>query len=145
MGEFTNADLQTLFEQLKDDGMLSLSDALRVGAAVEEIDIRDLEYALIETTNSDLIRVYENLKAGSENHLRAFVSTLERQTGEMVSAQYLDQAVFENIINSASGNGQGYQGGRNENLESQRGNGRRNGGAGDWHGGGSWNSVGQQS
>jgi hypothetical protein len=33
--------------------------------------------------------VYENLTKGSRNHLRSFVSTLERQSGEVYEPQYL--------------------------------------------------------
>lgn len=110
VGVFTNADLQALYDQLIADGSQSLSDALRVGVAIEEIDILDLLEALTHTDNADIIRVYENLLSGSENHLRAFVSTLERQTGEIYDSQYLSQEAFEAIISSSSANG-GYGGG----------------------------------
>jgi len=60
-----------------------LADALRVDALVEEVDIIDLEKYIAQTDNEDLILVYQNLLKGSQNHLRAFSSTLERQTGEI--------------------------------------------------------------
>ena len=37
--------------------------------------------AMIETDESDLDRVYGNLMAGSENHLRAFAGLIENLTG----------------------------------------------------------------
>lgn len=60
-----------------------MADALRVDALVEEVDIIDLEKYIAQTDNEDLILVYQNLLKGSQNHLRAFSSTLERQTGEI--------------------------------------------------------------
>ena len=55
-------------------GSQSVAEALKVGAAIEEIDILDLEERLAETGNAAIERVYSNLLAGSKNHLRAFVS-----------------------------------------------------------------------
>lgn len=105
VGEFTNPDLQALYDQLVAQGDQSLANALRVGAAIEEIDIRDLIEELAAVEHSDIQRVYERLEQGSENHLRAFVSTLERQTGETYEPQYLDQTTYDEIINGSSGQG----------------------------------------
>ena len=105
VGEFTNPDLQALYNQLVAQGRQSLADALRVGATIEEIDIRDLVEQLAAVEHSDIQRVYERLEQGSENHLRAFVSTLERQTGATYSPQYLDQATYDQIINATTGQG----------------------------------------
>ena len=109
VGEFTNPDLQALYNQLVAQGRQSLADALRVGATIEEIDIRDLVEQLAGVEHSDIRRVYERLEQGSENHLRAFVSTLERQTGATYSPQYLDQATYDQIINATTGQGGGGQ------------------------------------
>ena len=48
-----------------------------MGAAIEEIDILDLQERLAQTDNADIQQVFNNLLNGSYNHLRAFVSTLE--------------------------------------------------------------------
>jgi hypothetical protein len=109
VGEFTNPDLQALYNQLVAQGGQSLADALRVGATIEEIDIRDLVEQLAAVEHSDIRRVYERLEQGSENHLRAFVSTLERQTGTTYAPQYLDQATYDQIINATTGRGGGGQ------------------------------------
>lgn len=109
-GVFADLALQALYDQLIGQGSQSLSDALRVGAAIEEIDILDLEKRLSQTDQPDIILVYQNLTAGSQNHLRAFVSVLEQQTGETYQPQYLSQAVFDEIISSQNGRGQ--KGGR---------------------------------
>ena len=42
-GEFTNGELQDLYDNLIEQGMKSPEEALKVGAAIEEIDIIDLQ------------------------------------------------------------------------------------------------------
>lgn len=81
LGKFDNTDLQTLYDQLIEQGSLSLSEALKVGTAIEEIDILDLQEAIENTTQVNILRVYNNLLQGSYNHLRAFTSTLGMQSG----------------------------------------------------------------
>ena len=90
VGVFTNPELQALYDQLLEEGRQSLAAALRVGALVEEVDIVDLENYIAQTDNEDVLLVYRNLLKGSQNHLRAFTSTLERQTGEIYQLQLLD-------------------------------------------------------
>jgi hypothetical protein len=107
IGVFTNLTLQALYDQLVEEGSQSLADALRVGAAIEEIDILDLEERIAQTDKGDIQQVYDNLMMGSSNHLRAFVSNPERQTGETYQPQYLDQTAYESIVNSPMGRGRG--------------------------------------
>jgi predicted neuraminidase len=47
----------------------------KVGPTVEEKDILDIEARLAVTTHTNISTVYNNLKDGSCNRLRAFVST----------------------------------------------------------------------
>ena len=103
VGEFENADLQALYTQLIAQGRPALSAALKVGAAIEEIDIRDLKTRSATTTHSDIKTVYNNLLNGSYNHLRSFVSTLKTQTGEVYQPQYLDAATYQSIIGGTNG------------------------------------------
>ena len=105
VGIFTNPGLQELYDLLVDTGNRSLVDALRVGAAIEEIDILDLEEWIAQTSQADIVLVYENLMKGSRNHLRSFVSTLEKQTGETYQPQYLDQAGYDAIVSSPTERG----------------------------------------
>ena len=72
IGVFTNPEMQNLYNELTVRGSQSLTEAIRVGIAVEELDIRDLDNLLMSTGLEDLKTVYRNLLAGSENHLRAF-------------------------------------------------------------------------
>ena len=99
-GVFNNPDLQQLYNDLTVQGAVSLEAALIVGGAIEEIDIMDLMELLEATANADLTLVYGNLLKGSRNHLRAFVRTLSRQ-GYVYEPQYLDVALYNEIINGA--------------------------------------------
>ena len=76
LGEFTNSDLQALYEKLVGDGGNSLVDALEVGVSIEETDIEDLNAGISSATHKDIKTVYSNLLGGSENHLSAFKSNL---------------------------------------------------------------------
>jgi len=103
VGVFENADLQALYNQLIAQGRQSLSAALKVGGAIEEIDILDLKERLATTMHSDIQQVYTSLLNGSYNHLRAFANTLKMQTGEVYQPQYLDAATYQTIIAGTNG------------------------------------------
>ncbi len=107
LGVFVNADLQALYDELIAWGSQSLADALKVGAAIEEIDILDLQQSLEKVGAADIRQVYENLLAGSENHLRAFTSVLAQQTGETYVPQYMDQAAYDAILAAPAQTGMG--------------------------------------
>jgi hypothetical protein len=106
-GTFTDPKLQSLYNQLIVKGSKSAADALKVGLAIEEIDILDLQERLAETDNADIQTVYKNLLAGSENHLRAFARNLQNRTGDTYEPQYMSQTAYGAIINAASGRGGG--------------------------------------
>ena len=109
-GVFTNPDLQALYNNLTARGSQSLAEALKVGAAIEEIDILDLESRLAQTDNADIQQVFNNLLNGSYNHLRAYVSTLNTQTGETYQPQYLSTEAYQAIVSvgtETGGNGKG--------------------------------------
>ncbi len=124
LGEFADPILQNLYNQLVEEGSLSLENALRVGTAIEEIDILDLEKYIEETDNESIILVYNNLLKGSFNHLRAFVRSLENKTGEIFEPQYLKLDAYEIIFNSSSGNGgnRNVNGGNGKGRNGQNGN-----------------------
>ena len=102
-GVFENTDLQGLYDDLVELGSQSLGDALKVGAMIEEIDILDLDEYLEIAQNSEIREVFTNLRKGSENHLRAFTSTLEKQTGEVYTPQYLSEDEYHAILTAANG------------------------------------------
>ncbi len=96
-GVFVNLDLQTLYNQLIEQGNVSDIEALKVGALIEEVDIIDLFAHLKETDNADLTYVYSNLEKGSENHLRAFVRNLSNR-GIIYSPVKLDIKTYNSIV-----------------------------------------------
>lgn len=108
-GVFVNTDLQKLYNDLIKKGNTSLISALQVGAAVEEIDILDLEKRIVQTDKEDIKLVYNNLMRGSRNHLRSFVRNMNNQ-GQTYIPQYLSQAVYDQIISSANEKGSNNQG-----------------------------------
>jgi len=75
-GEFTNPDLQKLYNDLIRQGSISKVEALKVGVIIEETDIDDLSKGIATTRHNDVRTVYSNLLQGSLNHLDAFKSTL---------------------------------------------------------------------
>jgi len=129
-GQFVNADLQALYDQLSASGGQSLAEALRVGALIEETDIADLESRLAAIQNGEITQAFNNLRQGSLNHLRAFATMLERQTGEIYQPQVLDDVAYAAALSGTS-NGYGSQGQGQGNPNGQ-GNvsGRGNGGNG---------------
>ncbi len=111
-GIYTNPALQDLYNELIVSGSNSLAEALKVGAAIEEIDIQDLESRLALTDNLDIQQVYSNLLRGSKNHLRAYTKTLLTQTGETYEPQHLSIDAYLAITSQASSNSGHGQGGR---------------------------------
>lgn len=104
LGVFDNPELQALYEDLIAQGSADLEAALRVGGAIEEIDILDLDEAIAAATHADIIRVYGNLQKGSENHLRGFVRELGLMDIIYVPL-YLSQEAYDAIIEGSSGHG----------------------------------------
>lgn len=98
-GRFANATLQGLYADLVAKGSPSLTQALMVGAQIEELDIADIQAALANIDNQDIRLVYENLMKGSRNHLRSFVKTLGQQ-GVAYTPVYLSGAAYEAIVSS---------------------------------------------
>jgi len=98
-GIFSNPLLQNLYTQLTTQGSVSLLDALKAGATIEDLDIYDLKLSLTKIDNQDIILVYNNLMKGSRNHLRSFYSNIIN-AGGTYTPQYITQAEFDAIINS---------------------------------------------
>ena len=104
VGVFNNSTLQNLYNQLIVEGNISVLNAFKVGATIEDLDIFDLTNALSGIDNQDIRFVYENLSKGSRNHMRAFYKNILNSGGTYVP-QYLTQADFDAIINSAKETG----------------------------------------
>ena len=76
VGEFSNPVLQQLYDDLMVQGSQSSIEALKVGVAIEEVDIQDLKNYLAQTNKPDIINAYNALLNGSYCHLRAFNNQL---------------------------------------------------------------------
>lgn len=100
-GEFTNTDLQTLYNTLIAKGELSSLDALKVGGIIEEKDMRDIKEAIMRSQKDDIDATYENLLCGSRNHLRSFAKNIEAVTGAPYVAQILPQTEVDGILQSS--------------------------------------------
>lgn len=78
LGVFNDPDLTALYNDLITQGSVSLSEALKVGVRVEQVDIEDLEKALtMEGLPTTVRRVFTNLLAASRRHLAAFETCVE--------------------------------------------------------------------
>lgn len=105
------------FNALVARGEVSELDALYVGAFIEELDMLDInqcpkviieadnginelsECGKVYTDKADIQRLYGSLIAGSEDHLRAYVSNIEKQIGPgNYLAQILDQEQLDTIL-----------------------------------------------
>jgi hypothetical protein len=94
-GVFTDTGLQLLYTKLVEQGSTTLVDALTVGAAIEDLDIADLQS--LATTTPDIQLVYDNLEKGSRNHLRAFTKQLAKN-GAIYTPTHISSAEYEAII-----------------------------------------------
>ena len=104
-GIFTNQEIQALYQELVGKGLEQRSEALKIGALIEEIDILDLINDLDEVVdNQDIAYVYGKLLAGSKNHLRAFVKNL-KSDGVTYEPVHLSQELFDEIISAPHGHG----------------------------------------
>lgn len=103
-GTFTDPDIQALYTTLVSQGSTSLVDALTVGAAIEDLDIADLQARA--TTTPDIALVYANLEKGSRNHMRAFAKQLTRN-GASYTPTHISQADYDTIVSSDMERGAG--------------------------------------
>ncbi|MBI1285527.1 MAG: DUF2202 domain-containing protein [Thiobacillus sp.] len=98
IGEFSNPELQSLYNALIAKGMQSDLEALMVGGLIEETDMEDIQAAIDRSQHPDVVAVFENLMCGSRNHLRGFAANLEAFTGQPYSAQVLEQGAVDEIL-----------------------------------------------
>jgi hypothetical protein len=102
IGVFNNAALQSLYNQLKSQVDISASESLKVGATIEELDINDIDNFIANTSNSQLLNMYEKLNCGSKNHIRSFTSQII-SSGNVFVPQYITVQEYNTILNSPSG------------------------------------------
>jgi len=100
-GVFNNAELQTLYNDLTTQVDISELEALKVGATIEDLDIKDIEVFENRTDHNDIIDVYSKLKCGSRNHMRAYYGELV-DNGFIYIAQFIPATQLAEIITSSN-------------------------------------------
>jgi len=98
-GEFTNPEIQALYNELTNSSSESLMGALIAGATIEDLDIADLLSLPANTDKEDLISAYEFLVCGSKNHMRGFMNQINSNDGSY-TPQYIDEELFNEILQS---------------------------------------------
>ncbi len=71
VGEFESDRMQNLYDTLV-AGATTPQAALAAGVTIEKTDIADITTAMVGITAQDVLTVYGNLRAASQNHLAAF-------------------------------------------------------------------------
>jgi hypothetical protein len=101
-GVFEDPDLQALYDTLIAMGSASHIEALKVGALIEETDIRDINAKKAVTDEADILTVYSSLLCGSQDHLRSFNSQL-LALGVTYVPQVITQAAWDSIVGTPAG------------------------------------------
>ncbi|UYP00870.1 DUF2202 domain-containing protein [Oceanotoga sp. DSM 15011] len=96
-GVFENKELQSIYNDLIEKGSNSYIDALKIGAMIEELDIKDIRDSLNYIDNEDIIFVFNNLEKGSINHLNSFMKNIEKLNSQY-SPIYLSEDEFYKLI-----------------------------------------------
>lgn len=106
IGEFNNAELAVLYMELTEQSSVSIVEALKVGALIEDLDIDDIERMITHTSNETVLTLYANLVCGSKNHIRSYTRNLESNgaayTPQFISNDYYNQILSES--NAGCGN-----------------------------------------
>ncbi len=102
VGVFNNQDLQLLYNNLTTQVDISLIDALKVGATIEDLDINDIDDFIVNTTKQELLNVYGNLTCGSKNHIRSFTSQLSANSSSY-TPQFISLEEYNIILSETSG------------------------------------------
>jgi hypothetical protein len=96
-GKFTNPEFTKLYQALVNQGNISMIEALKAGAFIEETDIADLRERMNQTDNEDLKMVYNNLLNASYRHLRAYSRNLAFREASY-APQRLSKQEFDEIL-----------------------------------------------
>jgi hypothetical protein len=98
-GVFQAPAFQALYASLTLEGRMSDVAALRVGATIEDLDLRDIQQMQARTSDAAALALFDNLACGSRNHMRSFAGQLESR-GERYVAAYLTPAELADILAS---------------------------------------------
>lgn len=101
-GRYETPAIQARHDALLARGQVSLIEALKAGALVEEQDIADLRALAATTDSPELKSVVTALERGSQHHLNAFVRNL-RSRGVEYAAQVLTPAEVAELTDAPAG------------------------------------------
>jgi hypothetical protein len=102
IGVFNNQELQSLYNNLTTQVNISLIDALKVGATIEDLDINDIDDFIVNTSKQDLLKVYGNLTCDSKNHIRSFTGQLSANNSSY-TPQFISLEEYNSILSETSG------------------------------------------
>ncbi len=142
-GEYSNPVFKELYDNLIATGSQSVLEAYKVGATIEDLDIKDLDEYDELTENPAIISIFGSLMCGSRNHLRGFYTQIVNEAGTYVP-QFISQELFQSIVTtprefcgnkegnncneSGSGFGKGKKHGNNNGTCNNSNTGNNNGG-----------------
>lgn len=81
-GQYSDPELQALYDNWFAQAQGSLEQAYQVGIELETQDIADLDEAIAGATAEDVKATLERLKAGSQKHLTAYQRAADRTLGD---------------------------------------------------------------
>jgi hypothetical protein len=102
VGVFNNPDLQQLYTDLVSQSAISATEALKVGAKIEDLDLNDIKHFVANTSNTSLLSTYATLSCGSKNHLRSFTDQL-MSYGISYTPEFILLEEYNSILASPSG------------------------------------------
>lgn len=125
-GTYAFPELQALYDGWLAKGSTSINAAYEVGVELERRDISDLQKAIDQTSEPDVLATYERLLAASKNHLAAYepAAAGANQPGSGPGS----------MSGFAKGNHEGAGVGMNGKGMNGKGMSRRSQGAGQQHG-----------
>ena len=105
-GLFENEGYQYSYNEWLSQGLADSVHTCYIAAYIEEMDILDLIDGIKIAETAEIKNLYETLKAGSENHLRAYHKFLKMEFNIDLQPQLMDQEMFDEII-ASGGSGHG--------------------------------------
>ena len=124
-GDYADAGLVQMYDELLTQAKASVNEAYKVGVAFEVADIADLETYLAGNLPADARKVLTNLLAGSNNHLAAFTALRDGKSvgtgtgaGMQNGRNHIGAHDATHPASAQAGTGQGGRGGNGHGVGS---------------------------
>jgi len=119
-GIFNDLNIQQHYFDFKEQGDISVSDAIKASATIEDLNLFDLGEYMSFTKNPAILAIFKHLSCGAKNHLRNFVNVLKVKN-ETYLPKHITEKEYKRIVkkknekctmnanptNSGQGKGQG--------------------------------------